>query len=140
VEKMSATVRKKIDASRYRKLVSEVAPMVIETEEQNERTLEVIEALLKKGEKRTPEEDAILNLLACLVEQFEARAYPIPADSPAQTIEFLLGQRGLKPIALQEVLGSRGRVSEVLSGKRSVSKEQAKKLAEFFHVGVELFI
>jgi antitoxin component HigA of HigAB toxin-antitoxin module len=38
------------------------------------------------------------------------------------------------------VIGSRGRVSEIVAGKRPVSKEQAKKLAEFFHVGVDLFI
>jgi HTH-type transcriptional regulator/antitoxin HigA len=53
---------------------------------------------------------------------------------------FLLEQRGLKPSALWPVIGSKGRVSEILSGKRAISKDQAKKLAAFFHVGVELFI
>jgi antitoxin component HigA of HigAB toxin-antitoxin module len=38
------------------------------------------------------------------------------------------------------VLGTRGRVSEVLSGKRSISKQQAKKLASLFKVTVDLFI
>jgi antitoxin component HigA of HigAB toxin-antitoxin module len=38
------------------------------------------------------------------------------------------------------VLGTRGRVSEVLSGKRSISKEQAKKLAALFKVSADLFI
>jgi antitoxin component HigA of HigAB toxin-antitoxin module len=38
------------------------------------------------------------------------------------------------------VLGTKSRVSELLAGKREISKEQAKKLAAFFHVGVELFI
>jgi HTH-type transcriptional regulator/antitoxin HigA len=55
-------------------------------------------------------------------------------------VAFLMEQRGLKPSALYPVLGTKSRVSEVLSGKRGISKEQAKKLAAFFHVGVELFI
>jgi antitoxin component HigA of HigAB toxin-antitoxin module len=38
------------------------------------------------------------------------------------------------------VFGSKGITSEVFHGKRSISKAQAKKLAEFFHVGVEVFI
>jgi HTH-type transcriptional regulator/antitoxin HigA len=41
---------------------------------------------------------------------------------------------------LLPVLGTRGRVSEVLSGKRSISKQQAKKLASLFKVTVDLFI
>lgn len=50
-------------------------------------------------------------------------------------VAFLLEQRGLKPGALWRVLGLKGRVSEILSGKRAISKDQAKKLATFFHVG-----
>jgi HTH-type transcriptional regulator / antitoxin HigA len=115
-------------------------PVVIETEEENERVLAIIERLVAKGEKRSPEEDAILNLLVHLVEGFEELAYPMGEAAPAETIAFLLEQRGLKPIALAEVLGSRGRVSEVLAAKRSVSKEQAKRLGEFFHVSATAFI
>jgi HTH-type transcriptional regulator/antitoxin HigA len=55
-------------------------------------------------------------------------------------VAFLLEQRGLAPKDLWPVIGSKGRVSEILAGKRSISKEQAKKVAEFFHVGVNLFI
>jgi HTH-type transcriptional regulator/antitoxin HigA len=41
---------------------------------------------------------------------------------------------------LLPIFGTRGRVSEVLSGKRSISKQQAKKLASLFKVTVDLFI
>jgi HTH-type transcriptional regulator / antitoxin HigA len=41
---------------------------------------------------------------------------------------------------LWKVFGSKGITSEVFHGKRSISKAQARKLAEFFHVNVELFI
>jgi HTH-type transcriptional regulator/antitoxin HigA len=129
-----------IDPGRYRRLIAAVSPALIETEEENERVLAIIEKLMAKAEKRSPEEEAILNLLVHLVEQFEEQAYPIGQAAPAEMIAFLLEQRGLKPIALAEVLGSRGRVSEILGGKRSVSKDQAKRLAEFFHVSPIAFI
>lgn len=131
---------RRMDIARYRRLVSQAAPVVIETEADNDRALAAIEKLIQKGDGRRAEEEALLKLLSHLVEQFESRAYPIAASSPAEMTAFLLEQRGLKPIALAEVLGSRGRVSEILSGKRSVSKEQARRLADFFHVGVECFL
>jgi HTH-type transcriptional regulator/antitoxin HigA len=129
-----------LDPGRYRRLVAKVSPAIIETEEENERVLAIIQGLMSKGEKRSAEEDAILNLLVHLVEQFEERAYPVGAASPAEMIAFLLEQRSLKPAALAEILGSRGRVSEILSAKRSVSKEQAKRLGEFFHISAAAFL
>lgn len=52
----------------------------------------------------------------------------------------LMETSGRKAHDLLPILGTRGRISEVLSGKRSISKAQAKKLATFFKVSVELFI
>ncbi|MGA3185949.1 MAG: helix-turn-helix domain-containing protein [Bryobacteraceae bacterium] len=133
-------MKRHLDGRRYRRLVAEISPVIIESEEENERVLAIVERLMSKGEKRSAEEDAILNLLVHLVEQFEGNAYPTGEASPAETIAFLLEQRGLRPVALAEVLGSRGRVSEILAAKRSVSKEQAKKLGEFFHVSAAAFL
>jgi HTH-type transcriptional regulator / antitoxin HigA len=55
-------------------------------------------------------------------------------------VKYLLEQKGLKPRDLWPVVGSKSRVSEILAGKRAISKQQAKNLAAFFHVPVELFI
>ena len=129
-----------LDPRRYRRLVAEVSPAMIETEEENERVLAIVEKLIAKGEKRSPEEDAILNLLVHLVEEFEGKAYPMGEAAPAEMIAFLLAQRGLKPAALAVVLGSRGRVSEILAEKRSISKVQAKRLGDFFRVSPAAFI
>jgi HTH-type transcriptional regulator/antitoxin HigA len=96
---------------------------------------------MAKGEDRlSPEEAALLDLLVDLIHNFEAKAYPVPRSAPHESLEFLLEQRNLKPSDLWPVIGSKSRVSEILAGKRSISKEQAKKLAEFFHVGAGLFI
>jgi len=130
-----------LDLKRYGRLLARALPKVIKTEEENERTLAVIESLMEKGERNmTPEEDALLELLTNLVHDFEEKAYPVPKSSPDEMVAFLLEQRGLTPKDLWPVVGSKSRVSEILAGKRPITKEQAKKLAEFFHVGVDLFI
>jgi antitoxin component HigA of HigAB toxin-antitoxin module len=46
----------------------------------------------------------------------------------------------IRPCDLLEVFGSRGIASEVANGKRAISKAQAKKLAELFHVPADLFL
>jgi antitoxin component HigA of HigAB toxin-antitoxin module len=52
---------------------------------------------------------------------------------------YLLREKGMKPSDLWAIL-PKSRVSEILSGKRGISKVQAKQLAELFHVPVELFL
>ena len=131
-----------IDLKRYGRLLARAVPCVIATEAEHERALAVVEALLEKGERHmTPEEDALLDLLTNLIRDYETTAYPPRTKSkPAEMVAFLLEQRALKPSDLWPVIGSKGRVSEILSGKRSISKVQAKKLAEFFHMRADLFI
>jgi HTH-type transcriptional regulator/antitoxin HigA len=131
-----------IDLKRYGRLLAKAAPCVIATEEEHERALATVESLMEKGERKmTPEEDALLDLLTNLIRDYEATAYPPRAKSrPHQMVAFLLEQRDLKPSDLWPIIGSKGRVSEILTGKRSISKGQAKKLAAFFHVRTDLFI
>ena len=131
-----------IDVKRYGRLLAKTVPRVIMTAEEHERALAIVESLMEKGERNmTPEEDALLDLLTNLVRDYEARAYqPREKSRPHEIVAFLLDQRGLAAKDLWPVIGSRGRVSEIVAGKRPISKEQAKKLAEFFHVGVDLFI
>ncbi len=131
----------KIDRHKYGRLLARTAPTVVQTEEENERLLAETEKLMAKGEgELTPEEDALLELLTRLVESYETRVYPQQQASPAELIAFLLEQRGLTAGALWAVLGSKGHVSEILSGKRGVSKERAKRLGAFFHVSPAAFI
>ena len=55
-------------------------------------------------------------------------------------LAYLMETSGRTTKDLLTVFGTRGRVSEALSGKRSISKEQAKKLAKLFKVTADLFI
>ena len=80
------------------------------------------------------------NGLRTLARRLAESGNPIPKSEPHKLVAFLLEQRGLALKDLWPVVGSKSRVSEILAGKRAMTKEHAKKLAEFFHVGVDLFI
>ncbi len=131
-----------IDEKRYGRLLAKAVPRVIRNSAAHESALAAIESIMEKGERHlTPEENELLDLLTNLVRDYESWTYPpLPQSKPHELVAFLLEQGGHSAKALWPTLGSKSRVSELLAGKRAVSKLQAKKLAEFFHVGVELFI
>ncbi|MGL5922399.1 helix-turn-helix domain-containing protein [Chroococcidiopsis sp.] len=127
------------DKNVYGSLLVEIQPKVVETEEENEKYLEIIEKLMAE-KNRTPEQDALLDLLVILVEKFEDEHYQLGGSTPQSILLHLIEARDFKQEDLIGVIGSRGVVSEVVNGKRGISKAQAKALGEFFHVSPELFI
>lgn len=136
---MNRAVRK-IDPARYRRLLSRTMPVVIETEEENARMLIAVEKLMKKGENLSAEEEKLLKLLVRLVEDFEQRYYRPDEAEPLEVLHHLMEARGIKQSQLWEVFGSKGIASEVLSGKRGISKTHARALANYFHVPADLFV
>ena len=138
---MTANVKQKFDLRKYSRLVSKAAPLVIETKEEFERTDTEIGRLLKKGyDNLSIEERRLLSLLSRLIEDYEDQTFPVPDSPPYRTLQFLMGLNDLRQADLVSIFGSRGRVSEVVNGKRAISKTQAKALGEFFKVSPELFI
>lgn len=129
-----------IDDRRYGRLLARALPHVIKTEAENDAVLERVAELMKKADTRTPEEDTLLELLVALVERFEAEHYDIPRAAPHEVLEFLLEQRGMRPVSLVSVLGSRGHVSDILTGRRKISAEKARELGALFSVDPGLFI
>jgi HTH-type transcriptional regulator/antitoxin HigA len=136
---MSRTVRR-IDPARYKRLLSQTMPVIIETEAENERMLKAIEKLMDKGEGLAPEEEKLLKLLTMLVEDFEERYYQPRDATPLEVLQHLMESREVKQTHLWDVFGSKGIASEVLNGKRGISKTHAKALAEYFRVPADLFI
>jgi HTH-type transcriptional regulator/antitoxin HigA len=130
-----------IDEKKYGKLLATALPRKIETEEQNERYLGIIEKMMDKGaDKFSPEEHALFDLLIALIEEFEKKAYPMPQVEPRERIKYLLEEKGLKNKDLLPVFNSEGVISDVLNGKRPVTLKTARKLADFFDVPTELFV
>ncbi len=128
---------------KYGNLLVRVLPSVITNDDELERLTQEIDRLITKDIKQgslSPEEDRLLELLGLLVEEYEDKHYPIPEVAPNEVLKFLMEDRELKQKDLVHIFGSTGITSEVVNGKRSISKAQAKKLAEYFKVSVELFI
>jgi HTH-type transcriptional regulator / antitoxin HigA len=123
----------------YRHLLAEVAPKVIETEEEYDRILTIAEQLTFK-KNRTPEERALHKLLVTLIEAYETQNYPIEQAAPHEILQHILESSGTRQADLVGVIGSSGVVSEVVNGKRSISKAQAKVLGDYFKVSPTLFI
>lgn len=128
----------KFDPAKYRKLVSKAMPAVVETEAENERLLAIVEPMMRR--ELSPEETKLFDLLIKLIEDFEDRHYPMGQSSPTETLQFLIEQRGLRQRDIVHLFGSSGVASEVINGKRAISKKLAKSLADFFHVSPDLFI
>ncbi len=124
----------------YANLLANTLPKVIEAEAECVRVEKIVGELLKKGDRLSPEEDKLLDLLSDLIENYEDKVYPIEDAPPNEMLKFLMRENNLKQGDLLHVFGSSGITSEVVNGKRSISKAQAKKLAEYFKVSVELFI
>ena len=129
-----------IDPKKYARLLARTLPTVIKTEEENERLLAEVEKLIDKGEQKTLEEWALLELMSRLIEDFEENAYPMEDAPPHKVLQHLMEENDLKQADLLPIFGSRGHTSDVVHGKRAMSRKHAKALGEFFHVSPELFI
>ncbi len=127
-----------INRNVYGDLLAQYQPKAIENEAENEAAIILAESL--EHRQRTPEEDALLELLIILIEKFEDARYPEPNVEPDRMLLHLMEARNMKQEELVGIIGSRGVVSEIVNGKRSISKAQAKALGQLFHVSPSLFI
>lgn len=107
----------------------------IESEQEYEAALARLYELFH-AEPGTPEGDEF-EVLANLVEAYEAIHYPIPAPTPAGIVQGRLDALGLTEDDLVPCLGSREVVDEVLTGQRNVTPELAESLHQFLRIPVE---
>lgn len=128
-----------IDKILYSNLLAEITPQVIETEEEYDRILAIVERFTF-SKILTPEERVLLKLLVQLIETYESEMYPIDESTPDQILQHLLEVTGTCQGDLVGVIGASDVVSEIVNNKRSISKTQAKALADYFQVSINLFI
>jgi HTH-type transcriptional regulator/antitoxin HigA len=113
---------------------------VIKTAAENERTLAELEALDTLGRPLTQEETTLAELLTVLIQQFEDTQYPLGHASPLDALREFMEVRNLRQRDMIPIFGASSVASDVLNGKRAIGKTHARKLAEFFHLPVSLFI
>lgn len=119
--------------------MSATLPHIIRSEEENEQYISQLEALHERS-ALTPEEREISSLLTLLIENFENSHYELErAATPIDVIRELMDAHGLKQIDMVELFGTASIVSEVLSGKRELSKSHIQNLSRRFHVSPEVF-
>jgi HTH-type transcriptional regulator / antitoxin HigA len=129
-----------IDNKKYGRVLAKVLPRVITTDKEHERMLAEAERLMDKAERRTAEEDAALDLMVRLIQDYEEEHHRLRAPTPHEMLVYLMEQRHLRQAELIPIFKSRGYVSDVMNAKRAISKAHAKQLAEFFKVPANLFI
>lgn len=81
-----------------------------------------------------------LELLLLLVETYETEAYPIDLPDPIIAIRFRMGQQDLEPKDLIPFIGSKSKVSEVLSGRRPLSLAMIRNLSTNFGIPAEVLL
>jgi HTH-type transcriptional regulator / antitoxin HigA len=105
---------------------------VIETEEEYRKALKEIDQLIH-AEPGSPEAN-MLEVLFVLIEKYEEENYPIDMPDPITAIKFRMEQEGLMQKDLVPYLGSQSRVSDILNGKRELSKDMIRRL----HKGLDI--
>jgi len=93
---------------------------------------ERVAALLRKTNAGQLDDE--IEVLSTLIEQFEERHSPIDAPTAVSAIRARMAERGLSPRQLEPFIGSRARVSEVLSGKRQLSIDMIRSLHEGLNI------
>jgi HTH-type transcriptional regulator/antitoxin HigA len=111
---------------------------VIKTESEYAAALTRIEKLMD-AKPNTPHGDE-LELLSLLVHDYEDKFFPIDKPDPLEAIRFRMEQQGLEPRDLVPLLGSRSRVSEVLSGRRNLSLKMIRALAGGLGIPAEVLL
>ncbi len=129
-----------LDERHYADLLRQKLPHVIRTESDNEAALREVETLMARGEELSPAEVELLELLTVLIERFEHDHYALSSAPPQEILRELMTARAMTQADLARLFPSKGILSEVLAGKREISKAQARKLGRHFHVPAALFL
>lgn len=111
---------------------------VIKTEREHKkavkRAMEIFHAA-----PNTPEDDE-LGVLILLIKDYEDRTIQMPELDPLEVIKLKMEERGLKNKDLEPIIGSKGHVSSILSGRREITLKMAQRLKDFFHLPAEIFL
>ena len=110
----------------------------IHTDQEYRQYLKTIDSLIDCDDN-SPEEE-LLELISILVEDYEARNFPIEAPDPIEAIKIKMEERGLKKKDLISYFGSASRVSEVLNRKRPMTLEMIRKVHKGLGISAETLL
>lgn len=113
---------------------------VIKTQEEYDAALAEIERLIDRDPKAGTADANQLELCTLLVKDYESKMFSIGLPDPIEAIRFRMEQQGLSQSDLVPYIGSRGRVSEVLAGKRPLSLSMIRALHSGLNIPAEVLL
>lgn len=111
---------------------------VIKTETAYKKAIKRTIAIFN-AEPATVEGDE-LELLLVLVKDYEDKHIKLPEINTIEAIRLKMEEQGVKPKDLEPIIGTKGHVSSILSGKREITLKMAQKLKEYLHLPAEIFL
>lgn len=112
----------------------------VKTNKQYENALARAYSLMQKNIRPETKESDELEVLSILIKEYEHTHYPIPKPNPLEAIKFRLEQMNMSEAELADILGSRSRQSEILSGKKKLNLTMIRKLTEKLHISADVLI
>lgn len=110
---------------------------VLKTEEDyNKASIRIMEIF--HAAPNSPESDE-LELLAVLIKDYDEKNYNLPELDALEVIKYKMQEMGLKAKDLETIIGSKGHVSAILSGKREITLKMAQKLKNYFSIPADIF-
>ncbi|MCK3655982.1 transcriptional regulator [Pasteurellaceae bacterium Macca] len=111
----------------------------IRTEQDYQNALKAIEPLFDK-EVLPPEEEDFFEVMLTLIENYEAKHYPIDLPDPIEAIKFRMEQQGIEIKDLDGIIGKPNRVYEILNKTRPLSLNMIRQLHSKLGIGAEILI
>ena len=102
--------------------------------EATNRLMEIFHA-----EQGTPEGDE-MELLTVLIKDYDDKHYTLPLVNPLDAIKYKMEERGIKAKDLEPLIGSKGHVSSILSGRRELTLKIAQRLKDYFELPADIFL
>ena len=117
------------------------APLLITSDTDYQARLADLDALIDADPQPGSDAFSHMQLLGLVIADYESRTLPLPEEmDPVEAIAYALEQKGLTRKALEPLLGSASRVSEVMNRKRGLSKEMIRALHAALHIPLELLL
>lgn len=111
---------------------------LIKTKKDYEKALKRLEVIFdaRQGSKEGDE----LEVLSILIEKYENERFPIEAPDPIEAIKFRMEQMGYKQKDLEDIIGYKGRVSEILNRKRKLTLEMIRKIHSTLQIPTDVLL
>jgi HTH-type transcriptional regulator / antitoxin HigA len=123
----------------YLRLVSAFPLRPLRDDEDLDEAIEVLNRMIGRADLSQAERD-YMEVLGGIVEVYEAEHVVIPDVSGVELLRFLMEENGLTQASLAHIFGGKSNISEVLSGKRELSKAQIRGLSERFGLPDDAFM